>query len=78
MADLRIDVNDGTNANEKIVGGPILTRKAYTVASPAGINKNGKHYPQGSQVPLDEKTARNFAEAGDITMEDSTDEPSNS
>lgn len=77
MADLRININDGTTANEKIEGGPVLERKAYTVTAAAGINKNGQHYPQGAQVPLDEQTARNFAAAGDISMGDSTDGPSN-
>lgn len=69
MADLHIEVNDGVTGNEKI-GGEISTppRASYTVTSPSGINKNGQHYATGSQVQLDEQTARNFAATGDISM----------
>jgi hypothetical protein len=73
MADLKLEFGDETAANEKI-GGDInpVERKLYTVTSPVGINKNGQHYPQGAQVPLDEQTARNFASAGDVSTGDQT------
>lgn len=41
-------------------------RKEYTVVSEAGLFKNGKQYDAGDQVELDEKTAQNFIENGDI------------
>jgi hypothetical protein len=76
MADLRLEINDEVTGNDKLGGSSDAPeRSLYTVTAESGLFKNGQHYPKGSQVPLDVKTAQAFAAAGDIqTQQEQTNE----
>lgn len=44
----------------------IPDRKTYRVTTETGLFKNGTQYNQGDQIELDELTAANFKELGEV------------
>lgn len=63
MTDHRITISDDSVMQDE---NGLPEKKSYTVASKAGLFKNGKQYKQGDQIELDEQTAKNFIASGDI------------
>ncbi|MBJ8343944.1 hypothetical protein [Antrihabitans sp. YC2-6] len=41
-------------------------RKTYVVTSESGLFKRGEQFDKGSTIELDDQTAANFIEAGDV------------
>lgn len=64
-------MQDNTSADDEMTADTesvlsVPERNKYTVTSESGLFKNGKQYDQGDIVDLDEKTAENFINAGEV------------
>lgn len=67
MTDHKLEIGDSTEIKDEAgTSTDLALRKSYVITSRNGLFKNGKQYKQGDSIDLDEKTARAFADAGDI------------
>lgn len=69
MTDHKIDLSDNSKANDKIGPEPevkVSSKKEYRVTGQDGLYKNGKNYPKGTVIELDETTANNFKSVGGV------------
>lgn len=55
----KVDIIDGTNSQEKVVG-KIIEMQKYIVTAEKGIFKRGKLWKKGATIELDKVTGNNF------------------
>lgn len=69
MADHKLNIADESQAQAELAGQD-QSKKVYVVTSENGLFKNGKQYNTGEAITLDERTAENFMNNGDVEVQD--------
>lgn len=66
MTETRITDDGVSLAHSKGEEAQAPERKTYKVTAENGLFKNGQQYNMGDKIELDEKTAQNFMEIGEV------------
>lgn len=62
----KINVSDKIQPQSELISEPAPERKTYVVTAEDGLFKSGKKYKKGDEIELDELTAKNFKELGEV------------